>query len=249
MLFFKHTPPPPEKKKDGYESYMYRRSLLNKLSSILYDYVMEQSYKNFPKYIGGINLSKTMVSHIKPGDKVVVNIFDFIKSSSNGWDSGKSLFVGHFGVDTAPIVGVVEKIYVTGSLLSEKLDKYFDNHYDDYADPDYLEYLINNPQVIIAKYTEYVNKREHDPTSIFDKYGLYMEAKVRLTFDGKEQVWSVNTHTFVSLDTEYGKYTLNTWYKLYKLYKKQQEIAAELKCQQDQLGEEIANINMEIKLM
>ena len=222
------------------------RLMRNEISQNLYDYVVNKTKNNYPKYIGNINMSKNVVSHIAPGDTVILNVFDFYKCSRNGWDLGVGNFVDSWNdgfTKVKPLIAVVEKLTPTYCRVDDLIDKFIDNISEAEFDR-----MYNEPKFAINLYEIRMDARTSEQNSVFDKYGVYQDVKVRLQYEEGEKMFTVNSHSFIKLNSEEGTYTLNTWHRMYSLKKKQIEIEAKLNSQKEKIDEEIQNIMLEIKM-
>lgn len=187
----------------------FTKDLRQHLKTKLFIEIKTITKSKYPKYIGSFNLTKNTSSHIKPGDKVICNVFDFIKPSANSWDFGARLFFQHQQYyKHAPIIGVILDVYPTYCYTEEKIDQFVENL--DNMDLVTLSHSgsTNN---LLYRYFTFISLANNN--EIFDRFGVYLEAKVKIN----NVINYVNIYSFIKLDSHEGQFTEYKWSKMYEL--------------------------------
>lgn len=245
MAFFRSQEYKSLKQSSEYGSYYERNKITEPCEKLLYDYVYNKCINDYPKYIGKINLSKNHEAHVKPGDKAIVNIYDFIKSSSNGWDTGKNYFMYDLPSSNfytvKPIVGEILEVYPTFEKADDRITRFKESILDNYDLP-YLERLLRNPNVLIEAFEQYLDYKDDHP--IFNRYQVYLNCKVKYVLEEKVKIVSINAFSFINLNSKEGEFTLNSWYRMHKLEKGKNKIHELLKEQEENIKEEVQNLKI-----
>lgn len=185
------------------------------------------------------NLEATIPDlHIKVGDRVVVNKYELLsKHSGNGWDTGARALCGmyykfnedHYG----PIYAKITNIHVSDSYFWEQVDKFLENlgyNWMGYHNPPRDEELL---KYVGSRFKNWFDKRRM--LSMSDNLGFYLDASFQLeNVDFKPQ-WGLNVYSFLQVDSEEAKKTIDAWEMGKELYELRQEFnkkEAELKEQQ-----------------
>jgi hypothetical protein len=178
-------------------------------------------------------------THLKVGDRAIMNYYSIKYSGRNGWDGGVSSLLNNIPQEerTSPVTVIITQIYVDTSWSNELIDKFFENHEDiwlyDYVKIErawdfYLSWLKN----IRSNYA--VNTRE--------LLGLYKTA--HFNYEGSfKPKWGLNVNSFHPEGTP--EYT-----KTYDLWSREIEInlkRAELDVRKKELNDEMKIIDEEYR--
>jgi hypothetical protein len=135
--------------------------------------------------------------HIKVGDDVTLNVYDFERPTRNGWDGGPSMLLSYI-IQKEDLIEIptfkIESIYVDKSLAHEKIDNFLSN-LDDYQ----LNVcaMQNNISLEVA-YSNYLGSRE--VSNVFGKFGLYRTAKFSSPYKFQPS-WGLNVNAWLVLGT------------------------------------------------
>lgn len=135
--------------------------------------------------------------HIKVGDDVTLNIYDFERPARNGWDGGPDMLLGYIKQKEDLIempTFKIESIYVDKSLAHEKIDNFL-NNIDDYQ---LNVYAMQNNHALEITYSNYLGSREQ--SNIFGKFSLYRTAKFSSPYKFQPS-WGLNVNAFIVLGT------------------------------------------------
>ena len=135
--------------------------------------------------------------HIKVGDDVTLNIYDFERPTRNGWDGGPNMLLGYI-IQKEDLVEIptfkIESIYVDKSLAHEKIDNFLSN-LDDHQLNVYA--MQNNHSLEIA-YSNYLHGR--DQSKCFGRFGLYRTAMFSSPYKFQPS-WGLNVNAWLVLGT------------------------------------------------
>lgn len=139
--------------------------------------------------------------HIAIGDRVILNKYDLVKASSNGWDGGANTLITHAGKLVAPITAEITSIYIDESYAWEMFDKYVDSVRTE------VLALIRDEDHFRNIFTNFVNRKNN---SIFNDHGLYWTAHFKPSTEFTPH-WGLNINSFLKLDSAYGMKTHDLW--------------------------------------
>jgi hypothetical protein len=135
--------------------------------------------------------------HIKVGDDVTLNIYDFERPTRNGWDGGPNMLLGYI-IQKEDLVEIptfkIESIYVDKSLAHEKIDNFLSNLDDHQLNV----YAKQNSHSLEIAYSNYLGSRE--VSNVFGKFGLYRTAKFSSPYKFQPS-WGLNVNAWLVLGT------------------------------------------------
>jgi hypothetical protein len=138
---------------------------------------------------------KKATCHIKVGDDVTLNIYDFERPASNGWDGGPNMLLGYIAQKEdlleMPILKI-ESIYVDKSLAHEKIDNFLSNLDDHQLNVCAMQNSIS----LEVAYSNYLGSRE--VSNVFGKFGLYRTARFSSPYKFQPS-WGLNVNAFLVL--------------------------------------------------
>lgn len=177
-------------------------------------------------------------THIKVGDRAIMNYFSIKYPSRNGWDGGVSSLLNHIPQEerTKPVTVIISHIYVDKSYARDIIDRFFENHSN--------EWLYNNVTIDRALnfYLGWLRKIRSTlpPYDEIRLFGLYKTAK--FNYDGSfKPKWGLNVFSFHAEGTpEYTK-TYELWMKEIEINLKRVELNKKLK----ELNDEMKQIDEE----
>ena len=135
--------------------------------------------------------------HIKVGDDVTLNVYDFERPTRNGWDGGPNMLLGYI-TQKEELLGMpilkIESIYVDKSLAHEKIDNFL-NNLEDYQ---INEYVVQGNHTLEITYSTYLGRKEM--SNVFGKFGLYRTAKFSSPYKFQPS-WGLNVNAFLVIGT------------------------------------------------
>ena len=201
------------KRKEANEKRKKERQLIALLRKEIYEW-----YDNVAKEIN-INefyYSKTnRMMDFGVDDTVVLNYYGLRHDSSNGWDSGAMAVVnrggGSYEPNPKPITCKITKIYVDLSFVGDLIDKFTEKYsYDEIKSWDCS--IVNCYQIWLER--RYNNSTPY--REIMGKYGLYVTARFDVIDYDFQPKWGLNIFSFLNVESDDGKITLDTWDEVYK---------------------------------
>ena len=178
--------------------------------------------------------------HIKVGDRAIMNYYSLKYPGRNGWDGGVSSLLNNIPQEerTAPVTVIITRIYVDTSYANELIDRFFQNHCN--------EWLYNNVKIERAL-NFYLNwlkqtRLNHYGSDSIKLAGLYKTAT--FNYEGSFQPkWGLHVFSFHPEGTpEYTK-TYELWSKEIEINLKRVELNEKLK----QLNNEMKQIDEEYR--
>ena len=171
-------------------------------------------------------------------DTVVLNYYGLRHDSSNGWDSGAMAVVnrggGSYEPNPKPITCKITKIYVDLAYTDEIIDKFFEKYsYDELKSWD--SNIVDCYKVWLEK--SYTNSTPYK--EIMGKYGVFVTAYFDVIDHDFQPKWGLNVFSFLNVESDEGKLTLDTWSEVHKY----NTVINELKEKEDELMRKISKAN------
>ena len=177
--------------------------------------------------------------HIKVGDNAVINYYSIGRNGRNGWDGGPTSLLTHIPQEerTAPVTVKITKLYVDTSLAHGLIDKFFENHSDDWMN------VHCPPEKAWYVYCQWLKTRRVH-TDLGDRFGLYKTAHFDYAGSFKPK-WGLNLDSFLREGTpEYTK-TIELWTREIEINRKKEECReemAQLEAEMKKIDEEYREI-------
>jgi len=214
-----------KKRQERFESYVnHRKAIRKKIEKNIQ--LLIEDYEKTP-------------THVNVGDRVILNYFSIKYDGRNGWDGGVSSLLNHIPKEemTQPVTVIITKIYVDTSYSNELIDRYFENHSD--------EWLFNTVKINHA-WSSYRGWLKHRNPDLPIKVGLYKTAEFK--YEGSFQPrWGLNVKSFHREGTSEFDKTYELWAKEIEINLKRNELNIKLKELNDQMkfiDEEYRNIKV-----
>ena len=172
---------------------------------------------------------------IKVGDVVILNKYNLFRSSGNGWDGGaKSLLNLIKGLEKTQVVyATVEDVSLATSLFTERIDYFIDAFNDNELNSFIENSLLETKFVNWCKDRDERNKVENHWR---DNIGLYVDVSFKLhDITSICPKWSLNSYSFLPLDSPLGKKTESYWKRENELQLKLEQITADKKAHEDKI--------------
>lgn len=142
-------------------------------------------------------------TEIKEGDKIVINKYELVHQSANGWDMGSKCITMCLNEEDKKKVlkGTATEVRYTTFYLYEVIDRFVANlKYDPYLTKDEL---IKN-----LKY----NLREASARFEIENYQcIYIDVFFDIPDISFKPVWGLNANSFLLAESEAGKKTIEAW--------------------------------------
>jgi hypothetical protein len=170
-------------------------------------------------------------THLKVGDRAILNYYSIKYSGRNGWDGGVSSLLNHVPQEerTLPVTVIITQIYVDTSYSNELIDRFFQNHAN--------QWLYENvkPEKAWSFYLTWLKQiRFKDGINTRELLGLYKTA--HFNYEGSfKPKWGLNVQSFHPEGTpEYTK-TYELWSKEIGINLKRVELNARMKELNDEM--------------
>lgn len=177
--------------------------------------------------------------HIKIGDRAIMNYYSIKYPGRNGWDGGVTSLLTHTPQEerTTPVTVIITKIYVDTSWSNELIDRFFENHGD--------QWLYENVKLERAWdfYLSWLKrKRNAEGLNTYELLGLYKTAE--FNYDGSfKPKWGLNIYSFHPEGTPEYQKTYELWAREIEINIKRSELNAKMK----ELNDEMKQIDEEYR--
>ena len=213
---------------------------ISKLKSLILKVMHEELESHREKLINN--------AHLKSGDECVVNIYNLFGGSANSWDTGAKaipmwLFTGKEIKDAIRVK--INEVKIQEGLFYEYVDKVSDVLHDKILQDTSgrykkLIYEINAEKSLatidkdvksdLIKDCNYIKNAKISYTGGLSawKWGLYLGASFTIINHDISPSWYLNDKSFLNVNSEAGKLTIERWNTELKLEKELLNIEAEI---------------------